>query len=77
MLIEAQKEDLELYDRVRQEIYPTYQKEYGSSLQSDVTSYQHTQSTNFNYWNLTMSRMKHYMLYNPLLYLNRKGVKVA
>jgi hypothetical protein len=77
MLIEAQKADLELYDHVRQEIYPTYQKEYGSSLQSDVARYQHTQSTNFNYWNLTLSRLKHYMLYNPLLFLNRKGVKVV
>jgi hypothetical protein len=77
ILIEAQQADLELYNFVKQEIYPTYQKEYGPSLEADVTHYQQTQSNNFNYWNLTVCRLKHYMLYKPLLDLHRKGVRVV
>ena len=77
MLIEAQKADLELYDFVRQELYPTYQREYGPSLEADVARYQQTQSNNFNYWNLTLCRLKHYMLYTPLLYRYRRGIKVV
>jgi len=74
MLIEAQQMDLELYQYVQQELYPTYQREYGPSLEADVALYQQTQDKNFNYWNLTLCRLKHYMLYKPLLYLFRKGI---
>ncbi len=77
MLIEAQQADLELYDYVRQELYPTFQREYGPSLEADVARYRQTQSNNFNYWNLTLCRLKHYMLYRPLLELYRRGVKVV
>lgn len=77
MLIEAQKADLELYNYVRQELYPTYQREYGPTLEADVARYRQTQSHNFNYWNLTLCRLKHYMLYKPLLYLYRKGATVV
>ena len=74
MLIEANQADLELYNYVRQELYPTYQREYGPSLEADVADYRRTQGHNFNYWNLTLCRLKHYMLYKPLLYLNRRGI---
>lgn len=77
MLIEANQADLELYNFVRQELYPTFQREYGPSLEADVARYRQTQSSNFNYWNLTLSRLKQYMLYKPLLYLYRRGVKVV
>jgi hypothetical protein len=77
MLIEANQADLELYNYVEQELYPTYQQEYGSSLQDDVADYRQTQSNTFNYRNLTISRLKHYSLYKPLLYLNRRGVTVV
>jgi hypothetical protein len=76
MLIEANQADLELYNFVRQELYPTYQREYGPSLEADVADYQRTRNNKFNYWNLTLSRLKQYMLYKPLLYTYRKGVKV-
>ena len=59
LLIEAQKVDLELYEFVKKELYPTYQKEYGPSLHPDVARYQQTQRNNFNYWNLTLCRLKH------------------
>ena len=77
MLIEANQVDLELYDYVSQELYPTYKREYGPSLQEDVTDYQRSQSHKYNTWNLTLSRLKQYSLYKPLLYLNRRGVKVV
>ena len=76
MLIEANQADLELYNFVSQELYPTYQQEYGPSLAEDVARYQQTRDTNFNYGNLTLSRLKQYIFYKPLLYLYRKGVTV-
>lgn len=76
MLIEANQADLELYNFVRHELYPTYQREYGPSLEADVARYRQTQSNNFNYLNLTLSRLKQYILYKPLLYLYRRQVKV-
>jgi hypothetical protein len=77
MLIEAQKADLELYNYIKQELYPTYQKEYGPSLEANVADYRRLQSNNFNYWNLTLCRLKHYILYKPLLDLYRIGIKVV
>jgi hypothetical protein len=77
MLIEAQQADLELFDYVRQELYPTYQREYGPSLEADVACYRQTQANNFNYRNLTLCRLKHYLLYQPLLHLYRKRVRVV
>jgi hypothetical protein len=77
MLIEAQRADLELYDYVRHGLFPTYQKEYGPSLEADVANYQQTRENNFNYWNLTLSRLKQYMLYKPLVYLYRRGVTIG
>jgi hypothetical protein len=77
LLIEAQQADLELYNYVSQELYPSYQREYGSRLEADVANFHQTQSNNFNYWNLTLCRLKHYLLYNPMLYLYRKGIRVV
>jgi hypothetical protein len=77
MLIESQQADLELYDYVRQELFPSYQREYGPLLEADVADYQQTRGNNFNYWKLTLSRLKQYMLYKPLLYLYRRGVTVG
>ena len=77
MLIEANQADLELYNYVSQELYPTFQREYGPSLDADVADYRRTRSDNFNYRNLTLSRLKLYMLYKPLLYLYRRGVTVV
>lgn len=77
MIIEAQQADLELYNFVSQELYPTYQREYGPSLEADVARYRQTQGNNFNNRNLTLCRLKHYTLYNPLLYLYRRGVTVV
>ncbi len=76
LLIEAQQADLELYNYVREEIYPSFQREYGSSLDEDVASYQKNRINNYNNRNLTLSRLKHFILYKPLLHLNRWGLKI-
>jgi len=77
MLIDANQADLALYDFVKKELYSAYQREYGPSLEADVTHYRQTWDNNFNTWNLTLSRLKQYMLYKPLLYLYRRGVAVV
>jgi len=76
-LIEANREDLALYDFVRRELYPAYQREYGPSLEADVAQYRQTRENNFNAWNLTLSRLKQYTLYKPLLRLYRRGIPVV
>ncbi len=72
MLIEAQRADLELYDYVSKELYPAYQREFGSSLEAEVARYQQTRRKDFNNWNLTLCRLKHYLVYKPMLTLYRR-----
>ncbi len=74
MLIEANQADLELYNFARKELYPSFQREYGSQLEKDVSDYQQNRDKNFNMWNLTLSRLKQYLIYRPLLSLYRKGI---
>jgi len=74
MLIEENRADQELYDYVSQELYLRCQREYGHSLESDVAQYQQTRENNFNQWNLTMSRLKQFMIYRPLIYIYRLSV---
>jgi len=77
MLIEANQADLELYDFVKKELYPTFQREYGSKLETDVANYQQNRDNNFNAQNITLSRWKQYLIYQPLLYLYRRGVALV
>lgn len=76
MLIEANRVDLELYDYVTRELYPSYQREYGPMLAADVVEYRRGQRHDFNNLNVTLSRVKQYGFYKPLLYLYRKGIRV-
>lgn len=69
LLIEANRVDLELYNYVIQELYPSYRREYGPRLEADVAEYQRTRHNTFNYWNLTMSRLKQYLVYKFALSL--------
>ena len=73
MLVEANRLDQQLYDHAKREIFPTYQKEYGIGLQADVEDYQKNTARDFNNRNLTLSRVKQYALYKPLLYLYRRS----
>lgn len=77
MLIDGNESDLALYDYVRHVIYPAQQREYGPSLEENLADYQETSGIGFNKWNLTLSRLKQYMLYKPLLYLYRRGITVV
>jgi hypothetical protein len=77
LLIEANRADLELYGFVKDELYPGLRREYGPTLEADVAEYQRTRPPTFDYWNLTLSRLKQFLVYKPALYLSRKGVPVV
>jgi hypothetical protein len=77
MLIEANQADLELYDFVKKELFPSFQREYGPNLETNLATYQNNRDKNFNTRNITLSRMKQYLIYKPLLYLYRRGVAVV
>ena len=74
LLVEANQVDQQLYDFVANELYPTFQREYGPTLQADVAAYQASQRRSFDRLNLTLSRLKQFLVYRPLLYLNRRGL---
>lgn len=69
LLVEANRADLELYDFVRSEVYPAFQTAYGPTLATDVARFRQRQVGDFNNVNLTLSRLKQYMLYRPVLRL--------
>lgn len=70
-LVEANRADLELYNYVRDEIYPAFRQEYGSSLDDAVGELQNGGHSHFNKRNLTVSRLKQYAVYKPLVGLYR------
>jgi len=77
MLLEANQADLELYNFVTQELYPGFRREYGPALDADVAKYRQTRRNSFNHWKLTLSRLKQFLLYKPLLALNRRGIPLV
>jgi hypothetical protein len=77
MLIEAQRADLQLYEYVRRELYPALQREYGPTLEADVAQYRESQGNGFSLSKLTACRLKHYLVYDPLLRLHRRGIKLV
>ena len=76
MLIEANQTDLELYNFIKKELYPAFQREYGPNLERDVVDYQQDRDNNFQSRNITLSRLKQYLIYKPMLFLHRRGVTV-
>lgn len=76
LLVEANEVDQQLYDYARRELYPAYQQEYGVGLEVDVERFQQNRATEFNNRNLTLSRVKQYGLYKPLLYLYRRSAAI-
>ena len=77
MLLDANQVDLELYNYAKKELYPAFQREYGTNLERDVNDYQQNRANNFQSQNITLSRLKQYLIYKPLLYLHRRGVTVV
>lgn len=74
LLIEANQADLELYRYITEELYPAYRREYGPTLEADVADYKRTRRNSFNYWNLTLSRLKQYVVYKMALSLTSDRV---
>ena len=70
-LIEANQADLELYDYVKKELYPSLQREFGPSLDEAVAEHRSNSLRGFNNANVTASRLKQYSVYRPLLHLYR------
>ena len=71
MIVEANQADLELYEYVQRELYPTFQREYGPSLGDAVTEYEKTRRGRFNRRNLALYGLKQRALYKPMLRLYR------
>lgn len=77
MLIEAQKEDLALYEYASRELFPGYRRAYGHSLEEDLIRFRESGANGFNEWNRALSRLKDYGIYRPLLKLYRRGNEAA
>ena len=70
-LVEANQADLELYHYVTSELYPSFQQQYGSSLDDAVADYRRSAHPNFNKKNIAEYRLKQHAVYRPLLRLSR------
>lgn len=71
MIVEANQADLELYEHVLRELYPTFQQEYGPSLADAVADYGSAPHKAFNRRNLVLYGLKQRMLHTPMLRLYR------
>ena len=74
LIHDANTEDLRLYEYVLQKLYPHQKKIYGPSLEGDLAHYKMT-NYGFNRTNAVLSRLQRNLVYKPLLYLYRKGIK--
>jgi hypothetical protein len=74
MLLDAQAVDMQLYEHARRR-FAEQRRAYGPSLDDDVERFRRTQTMRFSRWNRTLSRVKHYGLYEPALRLYRTGVR--
>ncbi len=72
MLLEANREDLDLYGFVGREIYPRFQQEYGPTLDTDVAAYREGRRERFDRWNMLRYRLKQHLLHKPLLSVYRQ-----
>jgi hypothetical protein len=71
-IVEANQEDLALYDYVKSDLFPIFQRDYGRSFDDKVAEYRNRSRRKFNRRNLTVSRLKQYTLYKPVLRLHRR-----
>jgi hypothetical protein len=70
MIVDANQADLELYEYVQRELYPTYQAAYGPSLDDAVAKYRSGEHA-FNRRRLAMFGLKHRLVLRPALRLYR------
>lgn len=74
LIRDANRQDLELYDYVTNDLYPRLQREYGPSLDEAVAAYRLTGERGFNRRNIALHRAKQYGAYKPLLSLYRHSM---
>jgi sulfotransferase famil protein len=72
LIIDANRADLELYDYVSNELYPTYRRAYGPSLEDSVERFRASMRKSFNTSNLLRHRLKHNGVHRPVLHLYRQ-----
>ena len=71
MIEEAQASDIELLQRVKDELWPEYLEDYGPTFEDDLADYRSSRG-DFNDLNIFLSRLKAYAVYKPALYLHRR-----
>ena len=72
-IVDANREDLELYAYVKDDLYPAFQREFGPSLPDALAGYRGGSERAFDRRNLAMCRLKQKTIYGPLLRLYRSG----
>jgi hypothetical protein len=72
MIIDANRADLELYNYVSNELYPTYRQAYGPSLEDSVERFRASMRKSFNTSNLLGHRLKHNGVHRLALQLYRQ-----
>ena len=77
ILEEANQLDLELWNYIRTEIFPAYRKEYGPALGAALERFKQAKPGRFNERKVAASRLKVHLLYRPLLFLSRKGLRIV
>jgi hypothetical protein len=60
------RQDQELYDHVRRELYPRFQREYGPGLAADVVAFQQDERDRVDRFNLLAYRVYRRALFSPL-----------
>jgi len=70
MIVEANQADLELYGYVQRELYPSFQRTYGPSLEDAVTEYVSSRQA-FDRRKLAAFGLKQRMVHRPMLRLYR------
>jgi hypothetical protein len=72
LLLEANREDLDLYEFVGREIYPRFQREFGPTLDADVAAYGEARRERFDRWHMVGYRLKQHLVHKPLLSMYRR-----
>jgi hypothetical protein len=70
MIVDATRADRELYDYVKRELYPSYRREYGSSLDQDLARLRQNRH-GYNSRNVVLNRLQRNLVYKPALHLYR------
>jgi len=68
---EMYRADLELYEFVAHELYPSFQKEYGPNLARDVQTYRENQRNAVNQRNILLNRAYRRLVFRPLQQIYR------